>query len=316
MARRGLWMIGGVAAGVGALALVPGANLWLRRRLGLEAEDRRWFEDETGDEHAEHEGDEPLDTREARYSLRARLSEDGQVAAVESEPDEPGEMSQNPEQVSGLFAATAPPVAPEPPAPAFTWPAPEPAVHEPARVHEAAPDPAPEPEPEPAAPEPAPAAYEPAPAAAVPEAAPAEPEPEPAVEEPEPAAEQPEFVTHYPMPASPDPAPAPEYLSYESVPAVTPEADEPKTPGEDTNEIPPLPPAGAWSPPAALPPLPPPADLRPAPEPPSRPFSRPFGGEGASFRSAIDAARERVHEAAREATPEESENGEPRDESS
>ena len=48
MARRGLWVIGGLAVGVGALVLVPDARTWLRRRLGLEAEDRRWFEDENG----------------------------------------------------------------------------------------------------------------------------------------------------------------------------------------------------------------------------------------------------------------------------
>ena len=53
-----------------------------------------------------------------------------------------------------------------------------------------------------------------------------------------------------------------------------------------------------------MPNLPPP-ELRPAP---SRPFS-----EGTSFRSAIDAARERVHESAREATPGESDD-EPADE--
>jgi len=74
MAKR--WVIGGLAVGVGALVLAPEARTWLRRRLGLEPEDRRWFEEE-GVETAEHEGDEPLDTREARFSLRARLAEEG-----------------------------------------------------------------------------------------------------------------------------------------------------------------------------------------------------------------------------------------------
>jgi hypothetical protein len=115
-----------------------------------------------------------------------------------------------------------------------------------------------------------------------------EPEPEPAhVFEPE------------STPFSP-PAPAPAYLPFESVPAITPEADAPKTPGEDTDEVGPLPPANSWETPAEEP-LPPPTELRPPPAPPSRPFS----SEGASFRSAIDAARERVHGAAREATPDE-----------
>src|SRR6476469_5911391 len=74
MARK--WLIGGLAVGVGALVAVPDARTWLRRRLGLEPEDRRWFEDEGG-EVPVYEGDEPLDTRESRFSLRARLSDDG-----------------------------------------------------------------------------------------------------------------------------------------------------------------------------------------------------------------------------------------------
>ena len=73
MAKR--WLIGGLAVGVGALAVAPEARTWLRRRLGLEPEDRRWFEEESA-EAPEYEGDEPLDTREARFSLRARLSEE------------------------------------------------------------------------------------------------------------------------------------------------------------------------------------------------------------------------------------------------
>jgi hypothetical protein len=86
-----------------------------------------------------------------------------------------------------------------------------------------------------------------------------------------------------------------------------PEADAPKTPGEDTDEVGPLPAADTWESPSE-PPLPPPTELRPPAPPPSRPYpSRPFSSEGASFRSAIDAARERVHGAAREATPDEDE---------
>jgi hypothetical protein len=266
MARRGLWVIGGVAVGVGALALAPETRTWLRRRLGMEPEDRQWFEEE-GVELPEHEGDEPLDTRESRFSLRARLAEEGH----------------------GEPAATAPPEPETPPAPtAFPTAAP--------------------PAPPPAAP-PAPA-FEPAATAPEPETPPA------------PTA----FPTAAPPPAAPAfeppvPAPESEYVSYESVPAVTPEVDAPKTPGEDTNEIEPLPPdtneieslpaEGASESPDPEPPLPPPTPLRPpAPPPPSRPFT----GEGASFRSAIDAARERVHGAAREATPDEGEGTEPIDE--
>ncbi len=83
--------------------------------------------------------------------------------------------------------------------------------------------------------------------------------------------------------------------------------------GEDTNEIEPLPPVSAWEPAAAEAPLPPPTELRPA-APPPPPAPRPFSSEGASFRSAIDAARERVHGAAREAVPDDGEDDEPADE--
>jgi hypothetical protein len=289
MAKR--WVIGGLAVGVGALALAPETRTWLRRRLGLEPEDRRWFEEE-GAELAEHEGDEPLDTRESRFSLRARLAEEGHA---EPAPEEP------------LFPAFEPASA----APSF------PAFEEPAA--EAAPV---EPVEEPAAEEPSFPAFEPASAAPsfpafeepAAELAPVEPVEEPAAEEPapveEPAAEEP-APEPPPAPAFEPPAPAREYAWYESVPAVNPEDEAPKTPGEDTNEIEPLPPENAPEPPAAEAPLPPPTLLRPpAPPPPSRPFS----GEGASFRSAIDAARERVHGAAREATPDEDEGSEPIDE--
>jgi hypothetical protein len=217
MARRGMWLIGGVAVGVGALVLKPDTRTWLRRRLGLEAEDRRWFEEDDA-EPAEHEGDEPLDTREARYSLRARLAEEGNAEPLaESAP----------------LASAPPPPPPPPPAfapPVLVEPAPEPAIE-------------PEPTPEPAA-------------------------------------------------------------AFESVPSIAPEDDAPKAPGEDTSEIEPAT--------ADEPPPPPPTPLRPAAPPP--PPSRPFSGEGASFRSAIDAARERVHGAAREATPDEGESTEPLDE--
>jgi hypothetical protein len=248
-----MWLISGVAVGMGALVLKPESRTWLRRRLGLEAEDRRWFE-EDDPQPAEHEGDEPLDTREARFSLRARLAEEGHA-----------------EPVAGSAPVTAaPPPPPPPPAPAYAPPV----------LVEPEPEPEPAVEPEPEA-EPIRAWETPVAAAPEPEAE-AEPEVEP---EPE------------PEPATPP--------AFESVPALAPEDDAPTTPGEDTSEIEPVPAA------AEPPPPPPPTPIRPAPPAPQP--SRPFSGEGASFRSAIDAARERVHGAAREATPDEGESTEPID---
>ena len=268
--------------------------------------------------HSEHEGDEPLDTREARFSLRARLAEEGHAGPVAASA--PGET------------ASAPPA--EPDFPAFSQPAPEaPAPEPPAPrqpsfpAFQAVPDP--EPEPVAAEPEPEPAAFEePAPAEpsypAFGRPAPAEPEEEPARDEPAPAEPSfPAFETPAVAPPPPPdppaptpferpvPEPDPGYISYEALPAITPEADEPRAPGEDTNEIPPLPDDPADAPVAEEPP-PPPTVLRPPPPPPPRPFS----GEGASFRSAIDAARERVHGTAREATPDEGESTEPIEERS
>jgi hypothetical protein len=271
MAKR--WVIGGLAVGVGALVLAPEARTWLRRRLGLEPEDRRWFE-EDGVETAEHEGDEPLDTREARFSLRARLAEEGHAAPEEAAPLPAADPAPEP---SAFPAFTPEPAAPS--FPAFERPdiAPLPAQDEPAAAVPAAEERAGE---EPAAETPAERPVWPA---AAPDAPPA----------------------HSDAPAlEPDPD-APAAPSFEAVPALTPEADESQAPGEDTNEIDPLPTTRAEQAAAAEEedeeaPPPPPTMLRPPTAPPA---PRPFSSEGASFRSAIDAARERVHGAAREATP-------------
>jgi hypothetical protein len=136
-----------------------------------------------------------------------------------------------------------------------------------------------------------------------------EPAEEQAAEEPAAAPPPwPPAPTAFPQPA---PEPAAEYISYESLPAVTPEADESTGPGEDTNEIEPIVPVDEEDAPEEEPPLTPPTMLRP---PTSPPVNRPFSGESPSFRSAIDAARERVHGAAREATPDEDEGTESADE--
>ena len=300
MAKR--WVIGGLAVGVGALVLAPEARTWLRRRLGLEPEDRRWFEEE-GVENAEHEGDEPLDTREARFSLRARLAEEGH----------------------GEPAADEPAVA-------------EPAAAEPATA-------AVEPEPEPSAFP----AFPPAPAAALvpgvragrrPTSRPrrsraprSRPSRSPSSRSPpprnrprrSPRSSRSRSRSRAPRGRAPGRSRArgragPSYASYETrardhaggrragragrghqrdravaVAAAEPAAED--EPAEEEEEPPP-----------------PPTMLRPPSAPPNRPFS---SSEGSSFRSAIDAARERVHGAAREATPDdEGENTEPLDERS
>jgi hypothetical protein len=286
MAKR--WVIGGLAVGMGALVLAPETRTWLRRRLGLEPEDRRWFEEE-GVENAEHEGDEPLDTREARFSLRARLAEEGHAAPVEEAPPAAAEPAPAPEP----SAFPAFPSEPAPPSfPAFEQSAPapeEPAAEEP-DIEE------PDIE-EPVFEEPA-----------------AEPPTEPRPIWPSAAPDLPPVHSGAPE-LEPDPD-APSAPSFEAVPAITPEADEPRAPGEDTNEIDPLPPTradqaakeqGTGEDEDDVPP-PPPTMLRP----PTSPAPRPFSSDGPSFRSAIDAARERVHGAAREATPDdEGENTEP-----
>jgi hypothetical protein len=300
---------------VGALVLKPDTRTWLLRRLGLEPEDRRWFEEDDA-QPAEHEGDEPLDTREARFSLRARLAEEGLAEppatapplaaapppAPEPEPTEPAETAEDAPISAG--AEVADPVVDEPVA---ADPVEEPVAEEPVAEEPVAAAPVVE---EPAAEAPvAGAPSEPpdaeAPAAPAPAALPDRPwAPPVAVPEPE-----------------PEPVPA-RALAFESVPAIGPEDDAPKSPGEDTSEIeqPEESPYLTFQAPAVVPDLPaeddehappPPTPLRPptSPASPSRPFS-----ESTSFRSAIDAARERVHGAAREATPDEGESTEPLDE--
>ena len=114
--------------------------------------------------------------------------------------------------------------------------------------------------------------------------------------------------------SAPEPeATSPAARALESAPPIGPEDEAPQAPGEDTSEIEAVPSSDVWQAPEPAPPVPAPIPLRPPtvpPAPPSRPFS-----ESTSFRDAIDAARERVHGAAREATPDdESESTEPREE--
>ena len=299
MAKR--WLIGGLAVGVGALVVAPEARTWLRRRLGLEPEDRRWFEEE-GAEAAEYEGDEPLDTREARFSLRARLSEDAPRRAAAAAP-----------------AAPSPSTAPEPRAGARAARRscrPSPSARARAR---AAPSPRPTPEPErraraarrrrrcrPAGPR------RREPGAVEPESRSREPRARGRARRAraaEPGARSPRDGRSSPTSDAVLAARARlrRTASYEALPAIAPEADAPKTPGEDTDEVGPLPAASSLGDSAER--AAPAADRAAPPRRAAAP-SRPFSSESASFRSAIDAARERVHGAAREATPDEGESTE------
>ena len=88
MARRGIWFVTGAVAAAGALALSPDRYAWLRRRARLEVEDSAYFEDGDGG-LSDAPGDEPMDTREARVSLRARLSDHTPTGKPASEATEP-----------------------------------------------------------------------------------------------------------------------------------------------------------------------------------------------------------------------------------
>jgi hypothetical protein len=72
MARRaGVWVLGGAAAATGALLAAPDAYAWLRLKAGLAKPELEGVPAASHDD----DGEATFDTREARLSLRARLSE-------------------------------------------------------------------------------------------------------------------------------------------------------------------------------------------------------------------------------------------------
>ena len=86
MARRaGVWVLGGAAAATGVLLAAPDAYAWLRAKVGLADGDAE--HDVTA---IEHEDDEhtTFDTRAARLSLRARLSESSEAETAVTPPAE------------------------------------------------------------------------------------------------------------------------------------------------------------------------------------------------------------------------------------
>ncbi len=73
MARRaGVWVLGGAAAATGVLLAAPDAYAWLRSKAGLATDG---VESELAAAEREDAAEATFDTREARLSLRARLSE-------------------------------------------------------------------------------------------------------------------------------------------------------------------------------------------------------------------------------------------------
>src|SRR4051794_39009862 len=92
--RAGLFVVGGALAAAGALVASPNTYTWLRRKAGLE-QDEQYELDRPVDE--QEAGEQPIDLREARLSLRARLAENQELtdehdfpAAPEPEPLDPG----------------------------------------------------------------------------------------------------------------------------------------------------------------------------------------------------------------------------------
>ena len=84
MARRaGLWALGGATAAAGVLVASPEAYAWLRRKAGLAQPEVERELSPNGDDAAEA----AFDTREARLSLRARLSEAETDADSETEAE-------------------------------------------------------------------------------------------------------------------------------------------------------------------------------------------------------------------------------------
>ena len=94
MARRaGVWVLGGAAAATGALLAAPDAYSWLRHKAGLATREPE-LEPAPHDDAAEA----TFDTRAARLSLRARLSEtaDADATAPAPAPAAASERSERP----------------------------------------------------------------------------------------------------------------------------------------------------------------------------------------------------------------------------
>jgi hypothetical protein len=76
-----VWVIGGAAAATGVLLATPDAYAWLRSKVGLAAAE---VERELATADHDDEAGATFDTREARLSLRARLSEATETSDAET----------------------------------------------------------------------------------------------------------------------------------------------------------------------------------------------------------------------------------------
>jgi hypothetical protein len=85
--RAGLFVVGGAVAAAGVLVASPNTYTWLRRTAGLEA-DEQYELDRPGEDVDAAEP--PIDLREARLSLRARLAEHQELTDEHERPSVQG----------------------------------------------------------------------------------------------------------------------------------------------------------------------------------------------------------------------------------
>jgi hypothetical protein len=80
--RAGLFVAGGAVVATGLLVASPNTYTWLRRKTGFEADEQYELDRPDGDVDAEP----PIDLREARLSLRARLAEQQELTEEHERP--------------------------------------------------------------------------------------------------------------------------------------------------------------------------------------------------------------------------------------
>jgi hypothetical protein len=96
--RTGFLVVGGAAVATGVLVASPNTYTWLRRKAGLEADEQ--FELDRPEDQVS-EAEPPIDLREARLSLRARLAEHQELT---DEHERPQAAPHDPDAADGLRA--------------------------------------------------------------------------------------------------------------------------------------------------------------------------------------------------------------------